>query len=852
MVSLVKNMRLRTKLLVVLLGTGICLLGIIGWKSYSLGQANIESAAGDLLTAVRANKQGMVEDYFTTIESQVTTRAKSSQTVAAMREFAAAFETLAKREVAPGSEGEAVLRTYYQQEFVPRLGENAEGSAQVQSYLPQRPHVQYLQNQYIAANPNPVGQKEALERADDRYAYHATHAKYHGEFRRFLNQYGYYDIFLVEPENGHIVYSVFKEVDYATSLLDGPYKDTNFARAFRAARDAGASGATKLVDFAPYQPSYDAPASFIASPIMENGTVIGVLVFQMPIEKINSVLTGDQQWAAQGLGDSGETYLVGDDLRMRNDSRFLLEDQASFLESMRDQEYARDAVDQMARLNTTILLQEVRATAAQRALQGNTGVSVETDYRGKQVITAYSPVSIADVNWGIVAKIDRAEALAAVQALAWQIGLWGGGLLLLTVGIALLFTRSFTRPIFALREAAQRVTAGDLEVQVPVQSRDEVGQLTRAFNTMVERNRDALHDAEQAKAATEQQQARLRSGVEHMLDGMERFEQGDLTVRLSENHGDDLGRLFEGFNRALDKVGHTMAQVIEAVETTKSTTVQISGVSEQLAAGVQEQAAQADEVAAAVEEMSRTIVNNAEGATRTAQVAKESGDTAHQNGQVVLNTVSKMKEVGTVIQTSAQTVQRLGSSSEEIGKIVATINGIAEQTNLLALNAAIEAARAGEHGQGFAVVADEVRELAERTATATREIESMIGAIQKETRAAVQSIQEGKEEVSVGVEMANQAGQAFEQIVEGTGEVSTRIEEIAAATEEQSVTSEQISRSVESISTVSAESARGVQDVAQAASELDHLTDKLRSLANEFDVQPAGSTRASHPAAAPA
>jgi len=206
-----RDLSIRTKLLLTLLGIGVASIGVIGWVGYSSAKRSLEEEAFGKLAGVQSNKANAVEDYVREIRDQVVTTSENDQTVQAMQDFRSAFRVLDERNAVPmGDETEAV-QSYYEDEFVPRLEEGTGEEASAEAYVPEEGHIQYLQNKYIASNPNPVGEKDKLNRPDEGWeAYHVPHAEYHDDFRRFLHAFNYYDIFLVEPDDGHIVYSVYR------------------------------------------------------------------------------------------------------------------------------------------------------------------------------------------------------------------------------------------------------------------------------------------------------------------------------------------------------------------------------------------------------------------------------------------------------------------------------------------------------------------------------------------------------------------------------------------------------------------------------------------------------------------
>ncbi len=473
-------------MLIAFIAVAVLAIGVSGFIGFTIAQDALQQESFNKLTAVREMKTNQIEDYFQQIDGQVRTLSEDRMIIEAVQAFDENFQEidtdLARSPDALG-ESDSLLRQYYSQEYLPRLTPNLPGGAGVPEFWPEDAKTRLLQELYIASNPFDVGAKHLLDNAGDGSQYSEAHELYHPIIRNFLETFGYYDIFLANTD-GDLVYTVFKEVDYGTSLLDGPYSDTNFAEAFKAALDAGQGEFVYLVDFDPYAPSYNAPAAFIASPIFEGDEKIGVLLFQMPVDRINDIMTNRQEWAQVGLGDSGETYLVGDDFTLRNQSRFLIEDSENYFALLEEIETPNNITDQIRNLDSTIGLQEIMTEGSLAAQAGETGTAIFPDYRGVPVLSSYKPLEIPGVNWVIMSEIDEAEAFAPAQTLGRTLLFVSIGLLAIIVVLAIIFSRSITRPLETLTENAGELANGNLDVSVDTANKDEIGDLSRSFDAM--------------------------------------------------------------------------------------------------------------------------------------------------------------------------------------------------------------------------------------------------------------------------------------------------------------------------------------------------------------------------------
>lgn len=461
---------------------------IIGFLSYFKGKNSLEKESFNRLTAVREMKAAQIEDYFNQIGNQIVTFSEDHTIIEAMRDFSKGFNEINDELNQSTSEIQSTefrLTKYYESEFLPRLKRNLDGEVDLQNYLPKNRNSQILQDLYIADNENDIGDKHYLRNADDSSFYSKSHRIYHPLIRSYLEKFDFYDIFLVDHTSGNIVYSVFKEVDFATSLLSGPYAETNIARAFKAASQANEKDFIRIVDFESYHPSYNAPAAFIASPIFDDsGVKLGVLIFQMPIDRINEIMTNRHEWANVGLGKSGETYIVAQDFTLRNQSRFFIEDKENYLKMIEEIGTPESTITKIKNFESTIGLQEVKTSGTTAALEGKTDVQIFEDYRGVPVLSSYKPLAIQDMHWVIMSEIDRDEAFSHVYDLRKNMIIVFVGLFIAIIFASILISKKITKPIKLLTKKAQELAGGNLDVQIDVIGKDEIGQLSQSFHDM--------------------------------------------------------------------------------------------------------------------------------------------------------------------------------------------------------------------------------------------------------------------------------------------------------------------------------------------------------------------------------
>jgi len=462
-------MNITTKTLIAFITVGMVPCLTLGWFSLDRYYNNITKMKFSHLTTIREIKKHKVHDYMNTLNNQILTFSENAMVVNSMKNLTEYFSTF-RNENSLNKEDIIKLKDsvykYYKIEFSNEYKKQNKGKTP--NITPRFDAIDddsiALQYYYISNNKNPLGKKDVMDRASDLSRYSKLHGEIHPIVRNYLKKFGYYDIFLVDIKTGDIIYSVFKELDFSTSLLDGPYSDTNFGQTFRKARDNQNKDDVIIEDFKQYFPSYEAPAGFIASPIFDGKDKIGIALFQFPIHKLNAFML-----QREGLEKTGETYLVGPDNLMRSDS-YLDPTNRSVIPSFRNPKRGT-----------------VMTEAVIKALNNLTGTEILQNYLDETVLSSYTMVNMGDIQWALISEIAKKEAFQPAYKLMIVLSIGSIIVLILIVIIAVYLSKKTTRPIKVFMQKFKQGSVGDLSVRIEHKSKDEMGLLAEEFNIFMEK-----------------------------------------------------------------------------------------------------------------------------------------------------------------------------------------------------------------------------------------------------------------------------------------------------------------------------------------------------------------------------
>ncbi|NOQ79114.1 MAG: HAMP domain-containing protein [Gammaproteobacteria bacterium] len=777
-------MNIKTKML---LGSGILTIVpllvvtmVIGWQSIDKGEKALQEQVHNRLIALRDDKKSQIKNYFKITTDQLITFSKDQMFIDASLSFKDAFTNFNDEFIdeTPVSDYKTALQKFYRQDFNKGFTAlNAEKPPVFTDYINKLSEQAItLQTQYLVSNKAPLMAKDQLLNPEDDTLYAQIHSLYHNKFKEFKNRFLFSDIYFVDPETGNIIYSVSKKIDFASSLIAGPLAQSELGKVFNKANKATKADFISLTDFSPYLPSLNQASAFIASPIFDEEEKTGILIFQLNTKMINQIMTSNKKWQQVGMGDTGESYLVGSDLLARSIDRRLVENSEQYFSLIRQTGISQKDIDNIKSKKTNVLIQSIKTPATQGAFSGKAGFSEYSNSLAIPVLSAYSSIKIANLNWAIISEISVAEAFSPVEALKKTIATSALSVFLIMLTLSavagLLFSRVITKPIIHLSNVIKEIEqTSDLTKRINMNQNDEIGSTANAFDNMLLKFHNSLQEV---------------SHTVHYFTN---------ATNILKQHSDETNTTINRQNEETNQIASSINQMMDK---------------------------------------SRMVTEHTEFASKATHQTK--GE-AQKGQQSVLSTIKAINQVARQIEQSAVVIHQLESDSDNIGSVISVIKSIAEQTNLLALNAAIEAARAGESGRGFAVVADEVRQLASRTQDATTEIQSLIESLQVASKDAVKVMAASKTHTMSSVEQAKDAGEVLNTVTSSIESIDKKNQLIKEAVVEQADLSIEINHNIEIIVAESQKTSATSLEIKTSSEVLSELADNLQGLVDRFKIE---------------
>ena len=479
-------MTIKTKVISSVVGLLLLLAAVVASIAVIDSSEALVKANTEKMESVNLAKQQEIESYFGYLGGLLTSLASQEGTKEAFVALRDGFYNLESELKLDDSKITQELKSNFTQEYLNQVNYKVPHSAQrrdISAYMPSDVNARVAQYIFITDNSAKLGSKNEMNyNAKYDSTYMQAHKKYHPSFNKFLNSFSLYDIFMVDMQ-GNLIYTDFKEKDYATNLKTGAYANTGIALAYKKALSLS-EGEIAFDDFKPYEPSYNSPASFIATPIYVQGIKKGIMIFQMPVDIINDIMRFHDEFKKAGLGESGEAYLVGSDYMMRSNSRF-----------------QKDIDDPVVKaLGTTIGVWKVETASTHAVFSGKKkGNGIINDYRGVSVLSVYSQVHLFNqATWALVSEIDEEEVMQPMQELRNTILI----ITLVVLAIALvlsilLINISMVRPLKELENRAKDLAhgEGDLTQRLAIVGKNEISSVSSYINDFIAKVQDTIIQA---------------------------------------------------------------------------------------------------------------------------------------------------------------------------------------------------------------------------------------------------------------------------------------------------------------------------------------------------------------------
>lgn len=463
---------------IVAIGLLILLVNIV-FRSVTLNDT------GNSLTLLSDTKSKYVEDYFAHISQRIKAFAVDRQTNEAFNQLTGAFNNIENDNYFTPSVNDfdrlnTTIEGFYKTEVMPVFDNE---SVNINTLLPADRKQRILQFLYLASNPKPFGLKGTHNKADDGSAYTYMHALYHPEIAKYAREAGISDILFVDYATGYVTYTLKKNLDFATNLFEGPYRNSNLGMAFKAAIAEHQAGKVTFTDATIYLPSFYSPQLFISTPVLSGTQLLGVVIFAINNTALNKVLS----YGADNNKETLKSIIIGNDLYFRNDDPGFLNNPERYVQRLKHQAQDVNVHQNAALYKTTALVQKVSAIDFAEAIKGKEGITRYVTETGEKVICSYKPLKISNLNWILLTQIDKKEALSNVRRFVLILSVITLVIAYILHFISGFVNNSITTRLGKLKEGITSLAEGERVNLGNIASGDEIGIISEEVTMLSNR-----------------------------------------------------------------------------------------------------------------------------------------------------------------------------------------------------------------------------------------------------------------------------------------------------------------------------------------------------------------------------
>ncbi|OQY00246.1 MAG: hypothetical protein B6I24_00140 [Bacteroidetes bacterium 4572_128] len=462
-----KEFKINKKIRIIIFFMSITPVLFMAFLGYYSGITMINKGYFQGLNVIRDSKKELIENYFKNIENSLIYLSKYKKTINAIKDFKKAISSIKIRNDEEYKKAEKNLHYFYKTNFLPRLNEKLEKNKNIYDFLPKDSTTVILQNSYILKNKN-----------KNHKLYDIYNNKYHKTFENFFNLFDCRDVFLIDAKDLKIIYTVYKETDFARSLKSAIFFKKNIKEVCKKIISNPERNSFFISDLKRYEFSFMEPAFFIGSPVFDENELIGMIIFQISMKKINQIIASENK-----NSEDIEISILGEDFKIRANNKYI-EDQDLYLEKLEKTNYNNNIINNIKKYKSNVLIQKIENENLKKFLNGKERNKIIKNDFDKNVFISYSNIKIGELNWKIIVELEKEKTSEYFFKVRTFITIITIILIIIIYFFTNIFVKKLVEPIIQLKENFILLSDGKFPKKIEIKYNDEIGETINALNEL--------------------------------------------------------------------------------------------------------------------------------------------------------------------------------------------------------------------------------------------------------------------------------------------------------------------------------------------------------------------------------